>query len=492
MTDRFWDDPSENDKADKTESVRIIGAEEAAEALERGDVAARRTEGELRYGDRPAPPPEDVEPAIRFPLPPEQSEDLLRPRPVAPSLPHWADPPTGEVPRLLPGGDPAATDDDLEAWSGFAAGGPRWRDSNDDWAEPDFDASAMGGAGDRLGALDDRERPPAGDFFSFDATDATDLRAVEAPAGASVVDEAPVPEEVVPRARPVPKRPRPAPGGAARPPASSGRDMQSALLIGVGLAVFALVLFQIGPAAVLALVTVVLVLAAAELYGALQAGGYQPATLVGLVATGGIVLATYWKGEAAVPLVLTLAVITTLLWFLFGVHTTATTMNVGVSVLGVGYVGLLGSFAALILAFPNEQGLGVLASAIIAVVANDVGALVVGQQVGRAPVAPDVSPNKTIEGTIGGALGSIVALMAIHIVKPIHPIDSFGTAMGLALVVAVMAPLGDLCESLLKRDLGLKDMGHVLPGHGGLLDRFDALLFVLPATYYLCRLLDVI
>ena len=66
-----------------------------------------------------------------------------------------------------------------------------------------------------------------------------------------------------------------------------------------------------------------------------------------------------------------------------------------------------------------------------------------------------------------------------------------GSAAALAVVVSIIGPLGDLCESMVKRDLGIKDMGTILPGHGGLLDRFDALLFVLPATYYLVRLLEL-
>src|SRR3954451_13390144 len=100
-----WDRPDEDSTAgDKTEGVRIIGAEEAAEALERGDVAPRRGEGELKYGDRPAPPPEDApRPAVRFPLPADDADAALRPRivptppPPAAPMPHWTDPPTGEV-----------------------------------------------------------------------------------------------------------------------------------------------------------------------------------------------------------------------------------------------------------------------------------------------------------------------------------------------------------------------------------------------------------
>jgi phosphatidate cytidylyltransferase len=237
------------------------------------------------------------------------------------------------------------------------------------------------------------------------------------------------------------------------------------------------------------LVTAIVVLCAAELFGALQRGGYQPATLLGLVATAGLVLGAYWKGEAALPLVLGLTTVFTMLWYLLGVTRSSPTMNAGVTLLGVLQVGLLGSFAALILQLPN--GRGVLFGVILATAANDVGALLVGQQVGRAPVAPEVSPNKTVEGVIGGAIVSIVVTtLVVGMVLDVKPWDT-GSAALLALCVAVATPLGDLAESMIKRDLGIKDMGTVLPGHGGLFDRFDGLLFSLPVAFYLCRLLNI-
>jgi phosphatidate cytidylyltransferase len=484
-----WDDDEDEKptgdpppQRDTTEGVRIIGAEEAAEALERGDVAPRRPEGEPRFGDRPASPPEGVRPAVRFPLPADDADEPERFRPrvtegpapskqapsgpqsgkQGPSLPHWTEPPTGEVPKIFPDEPDDDEDTDLEAWSSFATSGPRWRDSAGDWAEPDYDADAMRhDESTRIGALDETDRPAPGDFF-FDAP----------------TDEPPPP--VI----------RTGVRTAPTPPAASGgdRDMPMAIGIGAGLAALFLLLLSVGPGPAMILVAGVLLLAAAELFSALQRGGYQPATLLGLVAVSSFAGAAYWKGETALPLVMALAVIFSLLWYLVGVTRTATTMNAGVTVFGIAYIGLLGSFAALILRLPN--GSGILIGVVVAVVANDVGALVVGRQAGRAPLAPTISPNKTIEGTVGGSFASVlVSFIALGVIG-LHPWDG-GSAIALGLVVAVAAPLGDLCESMIKRDLGVKDMGAVLPGHGGLLDRFDALLFCLPAAYYLCRLLDI-
>jgi len=291
--------------------------------------------------------------------------------------------------------------------------------------------------------------------------------------------------------RPGPVRRRP---GPLRPPQpvserpGPSRSMPAAAATGVVLLLVVVVAFRLGtvPAAIIS--TGVLFLAAAEAFAAFRKAGYQPATLLGLLASVSLMVATYNKGQAALPLVLVLLVAFTLLWFMGGVQPGADPVQgTGSTLFVFCWVGVLGSFAALLLnpnLFPDRHGIAFLLGAIITSVACDVGALVVGNRIGRHPLAPTISPNKTWEGVIGGAVASVLA--AVIVVHFIHP-WTLGKAVALGVVVAVVSPIGDLCESLVKRQLGVKDMGRLLPGHGGLLDRIDGLLFVLPATYYLVK-----
>ena len=124
-----------------------------------------------------------------------------------------------------------------------------------------------------------------------------------------------------------------------------------------------------------------------------------------------------------------------------------------------------------------------LIAAILAAVGYDVGGLAIGRTMGARPLS-DASPNKTVEGLVGGMIVSISVTFIVVGLFGIAPFDGPGAALKIGFVAALAAPLGDLCESLVKRDLGIKDMGSVLPEHGGVLDRFDALLFVLPAVFY--------
>ena len=270
-----------------------------------------------------------------------------------------------------------------------------------------------------------------------------------------------------------------------------GSDIQTRVLTGVILLAVAVAALMIGPVLALVLIAMIVALSAGEFFNAIRVAGYQPATLLGLTASVALPLAVYWRGQQAVPLILALAVIFGMIWFLLGISSEIPTMNLGVTLLGVLYIGMLGSFGASLLNLGTEDdGIGLLLAAIIVTVAYDIGAFFAGRSVGRTPLT-SVSPNKTVEGLVGGMIASVVAAMVLFgIVKIVEPFDSQGDfldAVLFGLAGAVFAPLGDLAQSLIKRDLGIKDMGAILHGHGGFLDRFDALLFVLPAIYYLAQ-----
>jgi phosphatidate cytidylyltransferase len=275
---------------------------------------------------------------------------------------------------------------------------------------------------------------------------------------------------------------------AANNGGTGGRDMQVATGVGIAFGVVALICFKAGAVASMVLVTIVVVLAAAEAYASFRRSHYHPATLLGLVGVLSLMFETYNKGVSALPLVLVLVVAGSFVWFLARVEPAADPVAGMVATLFVfGWVGGFGSFAALLLnpnLFPHRHGVAFLLAAVITTTAADVTALLVGSAMGRHPLAPSVSPNKSWEGVIGGAVAAI--LSAVIIVHFIHP-WTLGKAAVLGLVVAVVSPLGDLSQSMIKRHLGTKDMGRILPGHGGLIDRFDGLLFVLPATYFVVK-----
>jgi phosphatidate cytidylyltransferase len=163
--------------------------------------------------------------------------------------------------------------------------------------------------------------------------------------------------------------------------------------------------------------------------------------------------------------------------------------------LGVVWIGVLGSFAALILAWSNTTGMvnvgtDTLFLVALGVVANDVGAFFVGSAAGRTPLRAWISPNKTVEGFVGGTFMTVIAMVVVGALDQSDTWSSYRDLILLGIVIALAAPLGDLTESMFKRNLEIKDFGTVIRGHGGVLDRFDGFLFVLPASYYLLMVLQ--
>jgi phosphatidate cytidylyltransferase len=238
---------------------------------------------------------------------------------------------------------------------------------------------------------------------------------------------------------------------------------------------------------------VLVTVAAGEAFGALRRAGLRPLSLIGLVAVPALVVGAYLRGPVAVPTVLAVTVLVCFSWYLLvsarsddpGRRAVA---SLGGTLLVVTWVGLLGSFAGLLLepaTFPHRHGVALLGAVVVLTVAADVGAYAVGSRFGRHLLAVRISPQKSWEGLCGGTV--LTLAVAALVVPRIHPF-TLAHALYLGAVVVVAAPIGDLAESLVKRDLHVKDMGSLLPAHGGVLDRVDAMLFVLPVAYFLVRL----
>ena len=298
--------------------------------------------------------------------------------------------------------------------------------------------------------------------------------------------------------RPAPARPsqvrraRPDRGDSGTQPRPIGNDrnLSSAVIVGLVLVVLFVGTSFVGPAAMMALVMVVLAIAALEFFTQTSNRGLGAPMVVGVVACVAAPLAAYYMSHLAIAMVVVFAFIAGAVSLVGSNddHSGAVT-SLGTLMLGVVYIGLLGSYAGMILrmstlsaALPNI-GTDTLFIAVFAVAANDIGAYFVGSAIGRTPLKESISPNKTVEGVIGGTIATFCVVVILGLQSGTW--DSLMEWIMLAAVVSIAAPIGDLLESVLKRSLGVKDFGTVLKGHGGVLDRFDGVLLSLPTVYFL-------
>lgn len=276
------------------------------------------------------------------------------------------------------------------------------------------------------------------------------------------------------------------PAEEPEPARSAGRNLPVAIAVGLVLAglVFGTLFWR--PGAFFVLAAAAILLAQYEFYGAVARRGYRPATALG-IAGGAVVLAgAFWRGPQALSFGIVLTLVGSFLWFLLEQNRANVTTNIAVTVMGVVYIPMLGAHAVLIRGLPD--GIALELAFIGAAAFYDVGAYASGSFFGKHKIAPAVSPSKTWEGAIGATV--FVFVTALLIGPHLGPLDVGSSAL-LALAASVLAPLGDLFESMIKRDLDTKDMGTLLPGHGGALDRIDALLFVAPAAYWVFRIVAV-
>jgi phosphatidate cytidylyltransferase len=268
---------------------------------------------------------------------------------------------------------------------------------------------------------------------------------------------------------------------AAQPRA--GRNLPAAFAVGGGLAAVVVASLLLWRPAFLAVIVAAVVVATWEMVRAVRVTDARP-PLLPLLAGGAAmpVVAWFW-GVEALSLGLLVTVLAVLVWRLFE-GPAGYQRDVSTATLIAVYVPFLGGFAAL-LGAPDDGHWRVLVMLAV-VVLTDTGGYVAGVLFGRHPMAPAISPKKTWEG-LAGSLIAAAAGGALGLAVFFDVDWWWGAVCGL--VVAVAAVVGDLAESMLKRDIGIKDMSTLLPGHGGLMDRLDSILFAAPAAYLLLSVL---
>lgn len=210
---------------------------------------------------------------------------------------------------------------------------------------------------------------------------------------------------------------------------------------------------------------------------------WRPVSVVGFAALAGMVLVARFATRGDVLLVAVATVPVLFLATLVRGHG-GITVAVAATLFGVYWIGL--AFAHAVLLRQLAHGGGVTIDVLVGTFLGDTGAYAGGRLFGRHPLAPQISPKKTVEGLVCGMLVSIGAVVAMGLLQDwMTQVD----AVALGVAVAVLGPLGDLFESVIKRDANTKDAGHVFGAHGGALDRLDAVIFTIVAAYYIWRAL---
>ena len=260
----------------------------------------------------------------------------------------------------------------------------------------------------------------------------------------------------------------------------------SRIAFAVPLAVVAVYAALAGGWALTALVLAVALLALHEFYAMAQE--LRPVSIAGFGGVAGIVVGTHHAGIVWAPAALAAALL-----FAFWLAAVSdvrqrAVVRLAVTVLGAAWIGLGAAFIVAVrdVGGPSDWGRVLLLAVLIGVWASDIAAYFGGRLFGSRRLAPGISPGKTVEGFLIGLVVGVAAVFFWVYDQPRGDPLSPANAFELALVIALAAPAGDLFESFLKRDLGVKDSGRLLGEHGGVLDRIDAMLFAGSAAYFLC------
>ncbi|MDN5716853.1 MAG: phosphatidate cytidylyltransferase [Janibacter sp.] len=272
----------------------------------------------------------------------------------------------------------------------------------------------------------------------------------------------------------------PAPAG---PSSRAGRNLPVAIASGLVLGALAAGTLIIHPVAFAVVLCVAMVVAVWEMRQALSEGGlFAPFAPVAIGAVS-MIVAAYLRGAEALVFATALTLVATLVWRVAD-GTVGALRDVGAGALILLYPCFLAGFAAMMLAEP--QGQWRIFVFIIITVFSDIGGYAFGVLLGKHPMAPKLSPKKSWEGLAG----SVVSCAAVGaIVIPLTLDGAWWQGALLGALVAPVATIGDLIESSLKRNLGVKDMSNIIPGHGGLMDRLDSLVMVVPLVWVALRII---
>ena len=217
----------------------------------------------------------------------------------------------------------------------------------------------------------------------------------------------------------------------------------------------------------------------------LEHKGFYPSLKVIWLAEAVFGLIAYYQRYDLTALTLTAFSIISFMWVLFRGRQPYIA-NAATTILGFIYCGWFPLHLMFLRELSSDRfhdGLGFVVMMFTAILLTDIGCYYAGRHLGKHKLAPVVSPNKTIEGSIGGMISAVIGAV---IVSYFIEFEWYYSVI-IGLICTVFAQIGDLCESLIKRDAGVKDSGDTLPGHGGFLDRTDSFIFTIPVMYYFCK-----
>ncbi|MBI2831044.1 MAG: phosphatidate cytidylyltransferase [Chloroflexi bacterium] len=228
-------------------------------------------------------------------------------------------------------------------------------------------------------------------------------------------------------------------------------------------------------------------LAAREFYSIVAAARVPPLAYFGMVWTVLLIFSPLYPGSFAQPLLLTAMVMLPLIWLILRPNREEAFTRWAWTIAGILYVGWLLSYMVALRSMDgNFQWSKWVLTVLLITFASDTSAFFIGRKWGKRRLAPSISPKKTCEGAVAGVVGAIVASFILWRLLPLSINPAQVTLLGF--LISVFGQLGDLVESLFKRNMGVKDSGNTIPGHGGVLDRMDSVVFAGVVVYYIATI----